>query len=104
MIHIQPAATATAGQAFSRQAVIYEEDRFGNLETADNNTLVTASLASGVGPLHGTTIVAVSGGIATFTDLSDNLAETVTLEFTAGNLATPQSLPIVVSPAAPASW
>ena len=99
LIHIQPAATATAGGAFSRQPVIYEEDRFGNLETGDDNTLVTVSLATGAGPLHGTTVLAVSGGIATFTDLSDNLAETATLEFTAGNLATPQSLPIVVSPA-----
>jgi hypothetical protein len=100
LIHIQPAGTATAGQAFTRQPVIYEEDRFGNLETGDDNTLVTASLASGAGPLRGTTVLPLSGGIASFTDLADNLAETISLEFTAGTMATPASLPIAVSPAA----
>ena len=30
--------TATAGQAFGTQPVIYEEDRYGNLETGDNTT------------------------------------------------------------------
>ncbi len=101
LIHIQPAGTATAGQAFTRQPVIYEEDRFGNLETGDDNTLVTASLASGAGPLRGTTVLPLSGGVASFTDLADNLAETISLEFTAGIMATPESLSVAVSPAAP---
>ena len=54
VIHTQPSSTATAGQAFATQPVIYEEDRFGNLETADNSTVVTAALESGTGPLQGT--------------------------------------------------
>ena len=80
--------------------MIYEEDRFGNLESGDDNTLVTASLASGAGPLRGTTVLPLSGGIASFTDLADNLAETISLDFTAGIMATPQSLSVAVSPAA----
>jgi len=53
VIHTQPSSTAMAGQAFGTQPVIYEDDRFGNLETGDNSTVVTASLASGTGPLRG---------------------------------------------------
>ena len=78
-IHTQPSSTATAGVAFSTQPVVYVEDQYGNLETGDNTTQVTASLASGTGPLLGTVTVTVSGGIATFTDLSDNTAETISL-------------------------
>ena len=81
-IETQPSSTATAGVAFSTQPVVYVEDQYGDLETGDNTTQVTASLASGSGPLHGTVTVTVSGGIATFTDLSDNTAETISLEFT----------------------
>ena len=54
VIQTQPSAAATAGQAFATQPVIDEEDQFGNVETGDNSTIVTASLASGAGPLHGT--------------------------------------------------
>ena len=54
MIHTEPSPTATAGQAFAIQPVIYLVDASGNLETADNTTAVTASLASGSGPLGGT--------------------------------------------------
>ena len=51
VIHTQPAATATAGAALATQpVVVYEEDRFGNLETGDSNTLITAALATGAGP------------------------------------------------------
>ena len=57
--------------------MIYEEDQFGNLVTTDNTTVVTASLSSGDGPLKGTTSVTVVGGVATFTNLSDNTAETL---------------------------
>ncbi len=99
VIHTQPAETATAGTAFTTQpVVVYEEDRFGNLETADNSTLITAALASGVGPLHGTTAVALSGGVATFNDLIDNLAESITLDFVGNGLTSSPSVPIAVSP------
>ena len=85
-----PSTSATAGSTFVTQPVIYEEDQFGNLETGDNSTVVTVSLASGAGPLTGTLMATVSGGIATFTNLGDDTAETITLKFSSGNLTAPR--------------
>ena len=88
-IHTQPSATASAGVAFSTQPVVYVEDQYGNLETGDNATQVTAaSLPMGSGPLQGTTTVTASGGIATFTNLADNNAETITIQFTSSPVLT----------------
>ena len=81
-----PGATATAGQPFSTQLVISEEDQYGNLETGDNSTQVTASLANGTGPLQGTTNITLKNGVATFTNLADNTAETIALSFSGGGL------------------
>ena len=102
VIHTQPSPTATAGVAFSTQPVVYVEDQYGNIETGDSTTQVTAaSLPVGSGPLQGATIVTVRGGIATFTNLADNKAETITLQFTGDPVLTPAtSSSIVVSPAA----
>jgi hypothetical protein len=97
VIHTQPSPTATTGQAFATQPVIYEEDQYGNLETGDNSTQVKASLRTGTGPLQGTTAVTVAGGIATFTNLADNTAETITLVFTGPAMAKATSDPITVS-------
>ena len=36
-IHAQPSSTATAGQPFATQPVVYEVDQFGNVETGDNS-------------------------------------------------------------------
>ena len=91
--------TATAGVPFAVQPVIDEEDQFGNLETGDNTTVVTAALASGAGPLQGTLTATVSGGVATFTNLADSIAETITLKFTGAGLTSAPSNSIVVSPA-----
>jgi hypothetical protein len=102
VMHTQPSQTATAGQAFTTQPVVYELDQFGNLVTTDNTTQVTASLRTGAGPLLGTTTVTVSGGIATFTNLTDDKAEIITLMFTGTRLKSLLSNPIKVSPA-PAS-
>ena len=99
-IHTQPSSTATAGQAFTVQPVIYEEDRFGNLERADNSTVVTAALEKGTGPLQGTSTATVSNGVATFTNLADDTAETISLAFTSPSLTSTTSDNIVVSPAA----
>jgi len=100
VVHTQPSSTATAGVAFATQPVIYEEDQNGNLETGDNSTVVTVALSSGTGPLRGTTTATVSGGVATFTNLADNTAETISLKFTSGSLTSATSGNIVVSPAA----
>ncbi len=98
ILHTQPSASATAGKTFITQPVIYEEDQNGNLETGDNSTVVTVALASGAGPLQGTDTATVIGGVATFAGLADNTAETITLKFLSGNLATATSASIVVSP------
>ena len=68
VIQTQPSPTATAGTAFTVQPVIYEEDQFGNLETADDGTTITATLATGTGPLQGTTAFTTTGGIVSFTE------------------------------------
>ncbi len=98
-IHTPPSSTATAGAAFLTQPVIYVEDANGNLETGDNTTQVTASVANGPGTLQGTTTVTVKGGIATFTDLYDRRAGTITLSFSGDGLTVGPSSSIVVSPA-----
>src|SRR5262249_51080615 len=100
VIQTQPSATATAGQPFATQPVVYEEDAYGNLETGDNSTVAPAALASGVGPPQGTPSVTVAGGVATFANLTDNKAETITLQFSGGGLPSVPSSSIVVSPAA----
>ena len=101
VIHTQPTETATAGTGLPTQpVVIYEEDRFGNLETGDSSTLITAALATGARPLHGTTVIPLSGGIATFSDLIDNLAESIALDFSGGGMTSSSSVPVTVSPAA----
>ncbi len=101
VIHTQVSSTATAGRAFATQPVVEEEDQYGNLETSDNTTVVTASLQSGVGPLRGTVFASVSGGVAVFSNLADDKAETITLAFKSGNLQIATSGGIAVSAATP---
>ena len=96
VIQGQPSATATAGTPFANQPVVDEEDAFGNLETGDNSTVVTAALHNGAGTLEGTTSVAVSGGVARFTNLADSEAGTISLDFTGGGLSAGPSSPIAV--------
>ena len=104
VIQTQPSATATAGVAFAAQPVIYEEDKYGNLETGDNSTVVTATLGSGAGPLQGATTATVHGGIATFTNLADDKAETISLKFMSGMLTTPNTSGVAVSAATASSF
>ena len=100
VIRTQPSAGATAGQAFAIQPAIALEDSFGNLETSDNSTQVTASIASGAGPLQGIALATLSGGIGSFTNLADDIAGTITLQFTAGDVKSSPTSSIVVSPTA----
>ena len=98
VINQQPSAAASAGQPFAIQPVIFEEDQFNNLESGDNTTVIAAMLNGGAGPLQGMTTVTVSGGVARFSNLGDNAAETITLKFTTGSLASALSNSIIVSP------
>ena len=99
VIETQPSTSATAGQVFATQSVVLEEDEFGNPETSDNSTVITASLASGTGSLHGVTTATVSGGVATFSGLAENTAGTISLMFTGPGSSSVPSATIVVSPA-----
>jgi hypothetical protein len=100
VIGTPPSSTATAGQAFETQPVIYEEDKYGNIETGDSTTVVTAMIGEGTGPLRGTVTATVSGGVATFTNLFYDTAETITLKFTSPSLVSATSGSIAVSAAA----
>ena len=91
--------TALVQQAFAIQPVIDEEDQFGNLETGDNSTVITAALNTGAGPLQGSTTAIVAGGVATFANLADSTAESITLEFTSGSLTPAVTGTVVVNPA-----
>jgi len=92
-----PSSTATAGQPFGTQPAVYVADRFGNMETGDNSTVVTAAVGSGTGSLQGTTATVV-GGMATFTNLADDTAGTITLKFTSGSLTPATTTAINVLP------
>ena len=103
VLQTPPSSSATAGQLFPTQPVVYVEDQAGNLVLSDNTTQVSVALRVGTGPLLGTTTVTVSAGIATFTNLSDDKAESILLVFTASTLVKAQSNYVTVDPAAASS-
>jgi hypothetical protein len=81
----QPTDTA-AGQTIT-PVLVEVVDAFGNVETSDNSDMITLSLGSnpGGGTLGGTLTMTVSGGIATFSDLSiDLVGDGYTLHATVG--------------------
>src|SRR5207253_6373294 len=96
----QPSATATAGVGFAQQPQIRIEDQYGNLRASDNSSVVTAARNAGSGTLQGTLIATAVNGVATFANLSHNVATTITINFTASGLTSATSGNIVVSPAA----
>ena len=90
--------------AFATQPVVEEEDAFGNVITSDSTHTVTAAPGSlGTASLQGSNLtVTLVNGVATFSGLSYNKAETMNLSFTtnAGGVTSATSSNIVVSPAA----
>ena len=81
-VHVGPSGTVASGAALSQQPVIWI-DSTGNSPDPSATGSVTASITSGVGSLVGTTTVASSGGVATFTNLGLNeLVGNYTLTFT----------------------
>jgi fibronectin-binding autotransporter adhesin len=105
VIQTQPSATATAGVPFAQQPVIQVLDQFGNLCATNNSTVVTASrdAGGGSGVLQGGVNVTASGGVATFANLSHNVATTLSVDFNSGGLTGATSSSILVSPAAVAA-
>src|SRR5205823_4328214 len=74
---LQQPTSAVAGVAISPAVTVQVLDRFGNLVTTDtSNVTMTIAANPGSGALSGTTTVAASGGIATFSTLSINKAGT----------------------------
>src|SRR5206468_454158 len=72
-----------------------------NVVTSDSTHTITAARSTGTGALQGTTTVTLASGVATFSGLSYNVAETMNLGFTTNAGAfTATSNNIVVSPAA----
>ena len=96
----QPPATTTAGINFTPQPVVQVQDQFGNLRKTDNGTTVTASINQGSDILYGTQTLTATNGVVTFTNLSYQLAETITIDFTATTLDVDTSTGIAVGAAA----
>ena len=100
VVMTQPSATATAGVAFGTQPVVAEEDRFGNVITGDSMHTLTAA-STGTAALQGTATVSLIDGVAIFSCLAYDKAETIDLSFsTNAGAFTATSGNIVVSPAA----
>ena len=99
----QPSSAVTAGVPFSTQPVVAEEDSFGNIITSDSTSTVTVTRGSqGTAALQGSNLtVMLSNGVATFSGLSYDKAETVNLAFsTSAGSFTQTSGVITVAPAA----
>ena len=95
VITTQPSATAASGSAFTQQPVIEVQDAFGNPLNTDNGRTVTVMVSVG-GTLVGTTSVATSGGVATFTNLGiGGLIESANNPYTLTFSATGLSLSLI---------
>ena len=84
------------------QPVVEEEDQYGHVVTSDSTHTVTAAVSTGTSRLQGSDLtVTLAGGVATFSGLSYNTAELMTITFStnAGSF-TANSNAVAVSPAA----
>src|SRR5262249_52412080 len=68
--------------------------------SSDNSTVVTVTRSAGSGTLQGTLSATAVNGVATFANLSHNVANTINLSFSSSGLTNVNSANIVVSPAA----
>src|SRR5262249_39468951 len=100
VILTQPSSSAVAGVVFGQQPQIRIEDQYGNLRSSDNSTVVTVTRNAGSGTLQGALSATAVNGVATFANLSHNVANTINLSFSSGGLTNATSANIVVSPAA----
>ena len=88
-----------AGVVFNAQPVIRILDHYGNLVvtgTGSTDVVTATRITSGTAALQGTTAKAAVAGIATFTDLSYNVAESIYIHFTSGTLTDQTSAAINV--------
>jgi hypothetical protein len=96
VILTQPSPTAVAGEPFSPQPAIEMLDQFGNRTTNDSTTILTAARSAGTGTLEGNVTATASAGIATFSNLSHPVAETISIAFSAPGVSAVISDNIVV--------
>jgi hypothetical protein len=76
LVFLQQPTDTAAGQTISPAVRVAIVDQFGNVENGDSTTTVTLSLGANPsgGTLSGTLTVTVVNGVATFSDLSIDLA------------------------------
>src|SRR6266568_5293647 len=78
-----PAPTATAGVLLNPQPEVDTYDQFGTWCSDDYSTVIVATRADGNGTLQGSTTQTALGGDVTYPDLSFNVANTITIVFSA---------------------
>ncbi|HMF17683.1 MAG TPA: hypothetical protein VKE98_10785, partial [Gemmataceae bacterium] len=96
----QQPTNAAVGNAITPAVTVQVLDAYGNLVSSDNSDTVTLALGAnpGAGVLSGTLTVTVSGGIATFGDLSLNkLGNGYTLKASSGLLTAATSAGFSIS-------
>lgn len=98
-VQTQPSSAASAGTVFAQQPVITIEDQFGNVQSTDNSTVISASRGAGSGVLQGTLSALAVNGVASFANLSHLVSGTITVSFSTPGLSGATSGDIVVSPA-----
>jgi len=66
----EPSGSVAAGAVLSTQPAVNLEDQYGNIETGNSSSTVTATVGTGTGPLTGTTTATAASGVATFSGLA----------------------------------
>jgi hypothetical protein len=76
LLFLQPPTNTAAGQTITPPVLVAVVDEFGNILTDDNSDTVTLAISTNPsgGTLSGTLTVTVVNGVATFSDLSIDLA------------------------------
>ena len=93
--------SAVAGVAISPAVTVRIEDAFGNVVTTSGATVGVAFTTPGGATLSGTSSVAASGGVATFSTLSVNKTGSYTLTATSTGLLDATSSSFTISAATP---
>ena len=96
---VQQPTTTTAGQTISPSVTVQLKDEF-NANVASSGVTITLALTSGTGTLSGTlSRVTSSGGLATFNDLSINLAGSKQITATSSGLTSDVSTSFTINAA-----
>ncbi|MCY1017609.1 beta strand repeat-containing protein [Pyxidicoccus sp. MSG2] len=104
LAYVTGPGAATAGAAISPSVQVELQDAYGNRAASTATVAVALKANPGSTTLHGTPSVAAVAGLATFADLSiDVAARGYTLEVTSGQLAAVTSGTFDVAPAAAAA-